>query len=304
MKFDQFFSLKRVAVFSAAAWLSSPLCATEKQVVDLEADIAALKEKLAETGSLGDEIVKLTANIESAEKEIAAAKAEASAKETELAGKEYLLGIYQGAYRITTTLAPGENLGAMTLKNGEGVDPSSFVSIGNGSVLVQTATGSRSIPLGMLPDSLAGRISMPPPVEPLSTTVAAVRAGKPDSIKSTEEKSSSEAPPAPMAAAPPEAKPSSAPVPANDAESVRKRNNERLLEITHLKTRFSELFTQKKIARQEKADAEKRFREARIKRSQAEITSTMKMHNDKISAIEQEEASIRAKIATLQAQME
>jgi prefoldin subunit 5 len=283
--------------------------ATEKQIQELEEEISGLKTKIETLEKESGGVEQLLANIESADKEIGEARATLAAKELAVGGKEFLLSAYQGAFRVVTKFTPGENLGSFVLKNGQSVEACSFVSAGNGAILVQGATGSRSIPFEVLPDSFANRILLPPQRNALSANIAGIKESKPEIIRSNDEKkaiasTSVGSKPASSAASPATAPAAAEGTAGPDYEAIRKRNEVRLKEIAELKIKFTDLFTQKKLARQARAADEKVFREAKIKKSQTEVSSTLKMHDDKIGRIEAEEASVRQQVARLQSQME
>jgi prefoldin subunit 5 len=280
--------------------------ATEKQIQELEEEISGIKAKIEALENENGGLQQLLANIESAEKEIEEAKETLPAKEAAVGGKEFLLAAYQSAFRVVTKIPPGENLGSFVLKNGQPVEASSFVSAGNGAILVQGSTGSRSIPLELLPDQFASRILLPPQRSQLSANLSTLKESKPESIRSKEELQA-------IASTSVESKATGSSVsgaPATDGttapdyEAIRKRNLARQNEIAELKLKFADLFTKKKMARQARALDEKTFREAKIKKSQSEVTSTLKIHDDKINQIEMEENAIRQQITRLQSQME
>jgi septal ring factor EnvC (AmiA/AmiB activator) len=288
-------------VFSGAV---SSTFATEEQIAELEGEIAALTASIEAVEEESGGVSQLKANLEAAEKEIEAAKESLPAREKAIVGKEFLLAAYQSAFRVVTKFTPGDNLGSFVLKNGQTVEPCSFVSAGKGAILVQGATGSRSIPLPMLPDTFSNRILLPPQTAPMTTSSTVLKEAKPEAIRSAEEKRKVVAKPA---SGGPSAAPAGGPAAsaaAPDFEAIRKRNDARQREIAELKLRFADLFTQKKVARSEKASAEKVFREAKIKKSQSEVSSTLKMHDDKLSRIEADEHELRQQISRLQSQME
>lgn len=281
--------------------------ATESQILELEEEISGIKAKIETIEKESEGVEQLLANIDSAEREIEETKDSLPAKELAIGGKEFLLSAYQSAFRIVTKFTPGEDLGSFVLKNGQSIEACSFVSTGNGAILVQGATGSRSIPLEMLPDSFANRILLPPQRNALSATVASIKESKPEILRGKEELKA-------IAAASSASKPAGSGTTANaisadgagapDYEAIRKRNQARQNQIAELKLKFADLFTQKKMARQARALDEKTFREAKIKKSQSEVSSTLKIHDDKINAIEMEENALRQQITRLQSQME
>jgi septal ring factor EnvC (AmiA/AmiB activator) len=288
-------------VFSGAV---SSTFATEEQIAELEGEIAALTASIEAVEEESGGVSQLKANLEAAEKEIEAAKESLPAREKAIVGKEFLLAAYQSAFRVVTKFTPGDNLGSFVLKNGQTVEPCSFVSAGKGAILVQGATGSRSIPLPMLPDTFSNRILLPPLTAPMTTSSTVLKEAKPEAIRSAEEKRKVVAKPA---SGGPSAAPAGGPAESAaspDFEAISKRNEARQREIAELKLRFADLFSQKKIARSEKASAEKVFREAKIKKSQSEVSSTLKMHDDKLSRIEADEHELRQQISRLQSQME
>lgn len=305
MRTFPFLPVLALTVFSLSF---SGALATEKQIQELESEIAEIRGKMDSLASETGNLQQLLANIESAEKELAAIKEELPLKEKSVADKEFLLGAYQTAFRVVTRFTPGENLGAIVLRNGETTEPSSFVSAAKGAILVQGATGSRSISFDLLPDTFSSKILLPPRTTAPSQTLAGILSTKPESIKSAAEKSATVAAASSGGAAVTPASSSSTQVSTGesvpDYDAIRKRNEARQRQIAELKLSFSALFTQKKLAREAKANAEKVFREAKIKKSQSEISSTLKMHDDKIAQIESAESELRQQIARLQSQME
>lgn len=281
--------------------------ATEKQIQELEEEISGIKAKIEALETENGGLQQLLANIESAEKEIEEAKETLPAKETAVGGKEFLLSAYQSAFRVVTKIPPGENLGSFVLKNGQSVEASSFVSAGNGAILVQGATGSRSIPLEVLPDSFANRILLPPQRNVPSATLAAIKGTKPEIIKSKEEKqgmvsAAGGGRPAASTASPKTAAVEDSATP--DYAAIRKRNEARQKEIIELKLKYSDLLAQKKIAREARAVDEEFFRDAKIKKSKSEVSATMKVHDDKLAKIEMEEHAIRQQITRIQSELE
>lgn len=305
MKTFPFSQLLALTVFSV---FSHSVIATEKQIQELEMEIEEIRNKMESIASEAGNLQQLLANIESVEKELAAIKEELPQKEKSVAEKEFLLGAYQSAFRVVTKLTPGEDLGAIVLRSGERLEPSSFVSAAKGAILVQGATGSRSIPFELLPDTFSSKILLPPRTNAPSQTLAGILPTKPESFLSPTQKAASLAAPSPgsnavnSASAPPGQASTNETLP--DYEAIRRRNEVRQKQIAELKLSFSALFTQKKLAREAKANAEKIFREAKIKKSQTEINSTLKMHQEKIAQIESAESELRQEIARLQSQME
>lgn len=304
--------LKRLLMVSvsAAAGLTVGF-GTEKQVADLKSDIAELEQKIAEFGTAGAELTRLQENIKSSETEIAALKERLPQMETEIANKEKLLPIYQGAFRVVTKLTPGQDLGSFTLKNGITVEPCNFVGISNGAIQVQSATGSRSIPIDQLPDSFSDRILLPPATQPLAGTLIAIKESKPDFLKTSADKVAEKRvagaqAPAPGASGSGAGAAASPPAgsAASEREAIRLRNEKRQREISELKLQFADLFNQKKQAREAKASDERTFREARIKRSPKEVAETIRMHDQRLANIEKQEADLRARIARIQLEFE
>lgn len=299
--------MKRFLVVSVSAVAGLTVgFGTEKQIEDLKADIAELEQKIAEFGPAGAELSKLQENIKSSETEIAALKESLPKTEAEIANKEKLLPIYQGAFRVVTKLTPGQDLGAFTLKNGISVEACNFVGVASGAIQVQSATGSRTIPVDQLPDSFADRVLLPPASQPLPGNLMAIKESKPDFLKTSADKVAEKqmAQAAVRKTDEPAAPAASEPSAGSDAEAIRKRNDARQREIAELKLQFTDLFNQKKRARDAKAADEKMFREAKIKRSRSEVESTMKMHESRIAEIEKQETDLRTRIARLQLEFE
>lgn len=291
-----------------------PVCSshgTEKQVVELRAQIAALEAQLGEKGTEGAEVIKLRENVSKYQAEIGELKDSLPAVEERIAEKEKLLPLYQMGFRTVTKFSPGQALSGFTLKNGITVEPSSFIGTVKGGISIQSATGSRTIELGQLPDSFADQVLLPPPAPSLPGTLAAIKGSKPDNLKTDEDRkqakmvAAADSNPAGSAALPETSTtPAAASAPASDLDGVRQRNERRQREIAELKLQFSDLFSQKKRARDAKAADERLFREAKIKKSQSEITTTIRMHEQKIAAIEQQEVELRARISRLQLEFE
>lgn len=305
-------SMKRFLVVSVSAVAGLTVgFGTEKQIEDLKADIAELEQKIAEFGPAGAELSKLQENIKSSETEIAALKESLPKTEAEIANKEKLLPIYQGAFRVVTKLTPGQDLGSFTLKNGITVEPCNFVGIAGGAIQIQSASGSRTISVDQLPDSFADRVLLPPSTQPVPGSLTVIKESKPGFLKTSADKvaekriaNTSSVSAAGASGAATQTETSAATTAENDYEGRRLRNEQRQRQISELKIQMSELFSEKKRARDAKAADEKMFREAKIKRSKAETESTMKTHETKIAGIEKAESELRAKIARLQLEFE
>jgi len=287
--------------------------ANEKQIADLEKDIAALKAKVEEVGGPGNASVQLLSNIETAKAEIEKTKEALPEKEKALAAKSYLLGIYQSAFRVVTSMVAGQDLGTIQLTTGEVIPGASFIKIDKGGILVQAATGSRSIPIAQLPAALGGMLRLPPNVAPVSMTLESVKASKPASLQTEEELAaasaatpgavataapgSAAAQPAPGAAAPPGS-------PGDAYLQVQQRNTARQKQIIEIKARYSELFAAKKKARAERSVSDAAFRSAKIKKARTEIDLTMGAHDERIALIEAEESKLRTEMARIQSEFE
>lgn len=288
----------RVAVIFI--WMSaSVVMATEEQIQELEKEVAEIRSKIQSLASEHGALKEIASNLQTAEKQISEAKESLPQLEQAISNKEFLLDAYRSAFRTVTKFSPGEDLGSFVLKSGETVEPSSFVSAAKGTILVQGATGSRSIPVELLPDVFAAKVLLPPDAPVISGKLADLVASKSETVFGAA-KSRTESPR--VASAPPVQATPDPNLP--DYDAIRKRNEARQNEINELKLRFSELFLAKKNARSDKSAAEKVFREAKIKKSPTEVASTLKIHDDKISRIEEEENQLRLRIARLQSQME
>jgi len=304
----------RIAVIAFVVTLASGnpgVNATEKQIADLEADIAALTAELDEVSESGGVATQLLSNIETAKAEIETAKTALPEKEKALASKMYLLGIYQSAFRVVTTMVAGEDLGTIQLNNGEVVPGALFLKTEKGGIQVQTGTGPRSIPISQLPATLSGKLQLPPAIETPTTTFEAVQAAKPAVLKTKEEiaAASSATPAAPATAAGATAATgAAAPAPqvsqADAYQQIQQRNAARQKQILDIKARYAELFAEKKKARSDKASAEAGFRSAKIKMAKTEVDAAMDVHNSRIARIEEEEASLRTEMARIQSEFE
>jgi hypothetical protein len=304
IKYKKHLATGSLAIVMTCGTLS--LHATEKQIADLEADIAALKVELEEVSATGGVATQLLSNIETAKAEIEKTKAELPEKEKSLAAKSYLLGIYQSAFRVVTTMVAGEDLGTIQLSNGEVIPGASFLKTERGGIQVQTGTGTRSIPTSQLPAGLSAKIQLPPGITEPTTTFEAVKATKPAVIKSKEEMAAAAAPSAPSTLAASAGATAPAPqVSQTDAyQQIQQRNAARQKEILQIKARYAELFAEKKKARSDKAEAEAGFRSAKIKKARTEVDATMAFHNAKIERIEAEEAQLRTEMARIQSEFE
>lgn len=285
--------------------------ATEKQIADLEADIAALTTELEEVSASGGVAVQLLSNIETAKEEIETAKTALPEKEQALAAKMYLLGIYQSAFRVVTTMVAGEDLGTIQLNTGEVIPGASFLKTEKGGIQVQTGTGPRSLSISQLPATLSGKLQLPPAIASPTTTFEAVKSAKPEVLKSKEEiaAASSATPAAPATAAGATAVTgAAAPAPQlsqTDAyQQIQQRNAARQKQIQEIKARYAVLFSEKKKARSDKAADEAGFRSAKIKKAQTEVNAAMDFHNSRIARIEEEEASLRTEMARIQSEFE
>lgn len=283
--------------------------ATEKQIADLEADIVALKAELEEVSASGGVATQLLSNIETAKEEIETAKTVLPEKEKTLAAKMYLLGIYQSAFRVVTTMVAGEDLGTIQLNNGEVIPGASFLKTEKGGIQVQTGTGTRSIPISQLPATLSGKLQLPPAIASPTTTFEAVKAAKPALLRTKEEIAAAKASPSlPTAAGtPPAAGASGAPPQpsqTDEYQQIQQRNAARQKQIQEIKARYAVLFSEKKKARSDKAADEAGFRSAKIKKAQTEINAAMEFHNTRIARIEDEEARLRTEMTRIQSEFE
>jgi len=290
---------------------------TEKQVQDLEKDIAALKAELEQLSGDGGTVTQMSENIKTAQAEVESTREALASKEKSIAGNEFLLGVYQSAFRVVTTLTPGTDLGIVQLSDGELLQGASFISADRGGILVQLPTGSRTVNVALLPDSFSDRVQLPPRTAPITMTVAALKQSKPDFLLTKEELAAAKSGNSNTAVAStgknvgqeqgavaPVAKKGSETEAANTFEEVRKRNEARQKQILTMKARYSELLLAKKKARMEKADSEKMFRDAKIKKSSKEIQSTLGLHDKKLQGIEEEEARLRSEMARIQTEFE
>lgn len=304
----------RIAVVAFIVLLASVnpgVNATEKQIADLEADIAALTTELDEVSASGGVATQLLSNIETAKAEIETTKTALPGKESALAAKMYLLGIYQSAFRVVTTMVAGEDLGTIQLNNGEVVPGALFLKTEKGGIQVQTGTGPRSISISQLPVTLSGKLQLPPAIATPTTTFEAVQAAKPAVLKTKEEiaaaRSATPAAPFPAAGGAADAG-AAAPAPqvakADDYQQIQQRNAARQKQIIQIRARYAELFTEKKKARSDKAEAEAGFRSAKIKKAKSEVDETMDFHNSRIARIEEEEASLRTEMTRIQSEFE
>ena len=160
---------------------------TEKQVQDLEKDIAALKAELEQLSGDGGTVTQMSENIKTAEAEVESTREALASKEKSIAGNEFLLGVYQSAFRVVTTLTPGTDLGIVQFSDGELLQGASFISADRGGILVQLPTGSRTVNVALLPDSFSDRVQLPPRTAPITMTVAALKQSKPDFLLTKEE---------------------------------------------------------------------------------------------------------------------
>lgn len=288
------------------------LNATEKQIADLEEDIAALKIELGEVSEAGDAATQLISNIETAKQEIEKSREALTGKEKELAAKSYLLGIYQSAFRVTTTMIAGEDLGTIQLNTGEVIPGASFLKIEKGGIQVQTGIGTKSIPISQLPAAMSVKLQLPPSITAPTTTLEVVKASKPALLRTKEDIAAAEAvraagaslgtagvPPAEVAAGT-----AAQPSQADQYQQIQQRNAARQKQIQEIKARYAVLFSEKKKARSDKAADEAGFRSAKIKKAQTEIKAAMDFHNSRIARIEAEEASLRTEMARIQSEFE
>lgn len=286
--------------------------ATEKQIADLEEDIAALKVELEEVSASGGAAAQLLSNIETAKAEIEKSRAELPEKEKALAAKSYLLGIYQSAFRVVTTMVAGENLGTLQLTNGEAIPGAIFLKTERGGIQVQTAAGTRSIPITQLPAGLSARIQLPPAIPAPAMNFEAVKATKPAFLQTKEEiaaaKTAAQAPAGGTVASTEAGASSEGAAPAlskaDEFKQIQQRNADRQKRILEIKDRYAVLFAEKKKARTDKAAAEAGFRSAKIKKAKSEVDSTMDFHNSKIARIEEEEANLRREMLRIQSEFE
>lgn len=286
--------------------------ATEKQIADLEEDIAALKIELEEVSAAGGAASQLISNIETAKEEIEKSKEALPGKEKALAAKSYLLGIYQSAFRVVTTMIAGEDLGTIQLNTGEVIPGASFLKTEKGGIQVQTGTGTKSIPISQLPAALSVKLQLPPSITAPTTTFEVVKASKPALLRTKEDiATAGVAAPSPGTAGTPPAGAvagtAAQPSQTDQYQQIQQRNAARQKQIQEIKARYAVLFSEKKKARSDKAADEAAFRSAKIKKAQTEINAAMEFHNSRIARIariEDEEARLRTEMTRIQSEFE
>lgn len=280
--------------------------AADKQITDLEEDIAALKVKLEELGGPGGSTTLLLSNIETAKKEIEEAKVNLPEKEKTLAANSYLLGAYQSAFRVVTTMVAGENLGTIRLNDGEVIPGASFLKMERDRIFVQTGTTSRSLPLAQLPATLNAKFKLPPTLPAPHSTFENLIASKPAALRTKADlaASSGKAPKGEAENGGVEKGAEAAPSPSDVYLEVQQRNGVRQKQILALKEQYAALFQAKKIVRTEQAVAEERFRSAKIKKARSEVESTMGVFTKQIQKIEEDESRIRNDIIRIQGEFE
>jgi hypothetical protein len=291
-----------------------PVRGTEKQIQDLEEDIAKLNAEIEALGGEGESVAQMEETIKTAALEVASTREGLLEKEKTIAANEFLLGVYKTAFRVVTTITPGTDLGIVQLTTGELLQGASFVGTDRGGILVQLPTGSRTVDISLLPDLFADRIQLPPRTTPATETLAQVKQSKPEFLVTKKELIAAKAAEATTPGGSSD-KDANASVVEKEKmgdeakaalvfEEIRQRNVARQKEVTEIKARYTELLQSKKVAREEKARDERVFREAKIKKSRSEVDSATKMHEDKIKKIEAEEARLRAELIRIQGEFE
>lgn len=302
-----------------AGGITQNVCATEEQLKEIKAEIAALEETVAEIEKSEGNSSDIKSNISAAESEIAKTKEGLGDRESEIAEKEYLLSVYQSAFRVVTTLNRGAALGSLTMPDGSTLQNVVFVGISNGAVQLQTSTGLKTVPAGGLPASLASSIQLPPGIPKLVSNIELIYSQKPEAAMTEADKDS----PSPMAkfasntpAAPaqdPPANKVASDAPGTEAVTepsdkpdymkIKERNDVRLKKIQDLREEYTLVYAQLKKLKADRYKAQAGFNSSNIKTSKATqdsafsgIDSRIDSTNTKILQLKNEMNRVRSEI--------
>lgn len=302
----------RYSIIVLIFFSASCLVASERTVERLREDVAELKAELAELEEKSEKVSTIVTNIDLAETEIAETMGAIPEMEKEIEEMEFLYDIYKGAYRVVTTVAPGEVLGTFQLVDGSTIENGVYVGTAKGGIKVQTASGIVVVEAAKLHADMAAKFSLPQGMSPPpSINFAALKAAKPLDAK-TEAEIKEDEDRVKQAARNAELAKKKAELEAKEAEAMAGReamaadqqSTEKILaEISALKIQYTDVYNKKKKVREEKAKQLREFRSATIKKAQVQVDNVMDGFDRQIEKLEDEEDAIKKQIAQLRAQL-
>lgn len=280
--------------------------------MELQAQIAELKSQIADEEAKSEAAGQAKANIELAGKAIALAQTELPILEKEIEEMEYLIEAYRSAFRVTSSVTPGEKLGSATLVSGGVLTDAVYNGTTRGGIVVQTVAGVVSIPSHDVPVAWAGRFQLPPAIAAPPQTIDQLRSGKPDAAMGTAEKSAAQEAAklaikkdkeaAVVAAA--QAK-EAAKADENKAyNDLVQRNQARFTEIERLREEYKIVDAKLGQIRQQRAREQAEIQSAKVKQAASQVEKALSRYDVQISALEVERLRLRDEVEKIRRSME
>ncbi len=286
--------------------------AQDERVAALQAEITKLKSQIAEEEAKNAATGQAQANIDLAAKAVSLAQTELPTLEKEIEEMEYLIEAYRGAFRVTSTVAPGEKLGTATLVSGGVVSDAIYNGTTRGGVVVQTTAGVITIPSHDVPVAWAGRFQLPPPIAVPPQTIAQLRSGKPDAAMGSAEKSAAqeaakmdlkkqkEAAVAATAQAKEAAK-------ADENKAYNDlvlRNQARFAAIERLREEYKIVDAKIGQIRQQRSREQAEIQSAKVKQAASQVEKALGRYDVQISTLEVERLRLRDEVEKIRQSME
>jgi chemotaxis protein histidine kinase CheA len=286
--------------------------AQDDRATELQAQIAELKSQIADEAAKSEAAGQAQANIDLAAKAIALAQEELPELEKEIEKMEYLIEAYRSAYRVTSSVTPGEKLGSATLVSGGVLTDAVYNGTTRGGIIVQTAAGVVTIPSYDVPVAWAGRFQLPPVIVVPPQTIAQLRAGKPDAAMGAAEKSAAqeaaklalkkEKEAAVVAAA--QAK-EAAKADENKAyNELVQRNQARFAQIERLREEYKAVDAKLGQIRQQRSREQTEMQSSNVKQAASQLEKALGRYDVQISALETERIRLRDEVEKIRRSME
>jgi len=297
------------AALAAASVAVATAQPSSRAVEQMREQVETLKREIAEFESANSEITRLVENISTAQTTVETLKSELPGLESETRDAEFLVGVYRAAFRVTSDLAPGENLGRLVLADGAVIEGAVYNGFEQGQVRISGVGGIVLVPPANLQSSLRSRFVFPPELPGLPASFDEIYRAKPDIAKTPEEVKRSDR----MAAAEQEAaavaerEGAIAQRQGETAQRIdeiedRGESNEAILRrVRELQAEFYTVNGQRRALLEARSRHEVQNRLSRIKKAPAEMNRILEPYDVQIKELDAEESRLQTEIARLRA---
>ncbi|MDF1738116.1 MAG: hypothetical protein P1U86_03060 [Verrucomicrobiales bacterium] len=288
----------------SAALLVPVVQGNQEQLDLLSEEVAALEAKLAELSGSSGGGPGIVANIATAEKEIAETMQQLSEREQRIFEKEYLLAVYQSAFRVVTDLERGESLGTLTMPGGEVLQKVVFVDASNGTVNLQTSVGFKKLKFDEIPAAISGKFKLPPEIPSPATSLEALYAIKPgasDGAMAGDSGTDNS-----VTAVPPSDKVEKKAATSEVSEylEIKERNDARFEKLDDLRARHLALRIDLKDLKAKRRNAQSNFDSDTIKKSKSIQDKVLVPMDNGIKAIDAEIKGIKLEMVRIRSEIE